>query len=260
MPTLWSHPSLNTEYGGVRRGGPKAQMPNYNEVATKEQVVEALGPLTKDGYLKGRFGPLLIFLIPGRTTVQNRLNKAAGCQSAGPPLPLPSINEHPWPFVNRNSYTNTSSRSAWTISGYTTLRTMRRSTRSREQVQVGSTRHGRASKDMAPISEGPPKSMTHTFFATPTPASQSDPTLSLSSSSSSTTLSFRVSDQPSSVSQSTDSALANTTDGKRRETGRIPRPPNAFILFRSSFIRNHTVPDSVEANHSNLSKIAGMFL
>ncbi|KAF5357107.1 hypothetical protein D9756_006874 [Leucocoprinus leucothites] len=38
----------------------------------------------------------------------------------------------------------------------------------------------------------------------------------------------------------------------------IPRPPNAFILFRSSFIRSNRVPGKVEGNHSTLSKIIGL--
>lgn len=38
----------------------------------------------------------------------------------------------------------------------------------------------------------------------------------------------------------------------------IPRPPNAFILFRSSFIRSKHVPGKVEGNHSTLSKIIGL--
>ncbi|KAF9448809.1 hypothetical protein P691DRAFT_617230, partial [Macrolepiota fuliginosa MF-IS2] len=38
----------------------------------------------------------------------------------------------------------------------------------------------------------------------------------------------------------------------------IPRPPNAFILFRSSFIRSNHVPGKVEGNHSTLSKIIGL--
>lgn len=37
----------------------------------------------------------------------------------------------------------------------------------------------------------------------------------------------------------------------------IPRPPNAFILFRSSFIRSRSVPASLVPNHSALSKICG---
>ncbi|KAG6841648.1 hypothetical protein C0991_008633 [Blastosporella zonata] len=47
--------------------------------------------------------------------------------------------------------------------------------------------------------------------------------------------------------------------GKRRNASYIPRPPNAFILFRSSFIREQKVTNKVEGNHSNLSKIIGMY-
>lgn len=38
----------------------------------------------------------------------------------------------------------------------------------------------------------------------------------------------------------------------------IPRPPNAFILFRSSFVRAQRIPGRIEGNHSTLSKIVGM--
>jgi hypothetical protein len=44
---------------------------------------------------------------------------------------------------------------------------------------------------------------------------------------------------------------------KKREVGHIPRPPNAFILFRSSFIKSESVPGNIEGNHSTLSKIIG---
>jgi hypothetical protein len=37
----------------------------------------------------------------------------------------------------------------------------------------------------------------------------------------------------------------------------IPRPPNAFILFRSAFIRSEKITGKVEGNHSTLSKIIG---
>jgi len=40
----------------------------------------------------------------------------------------------------------------------------------------------------------------------------------------------------------------------------IPRPPNAFILFRSSFIRSEKISGKVEGNHSTLSKIIGACL
>ncbi|KAF8639186.1 hypothetical protein AX17_001672 [Amanita inopinata Kibby_2008] len=45
---------------------------------------------------------------------------------------------------------------------------------------------------------------------------------------------------------------------KRKAEDHIPRPPNAFILFRSSFIRNQHVSAEVETDHSTLSKIIGL--
>ncbi|KAH9916943.1 uncharacterized protein BXZ73DRAFT_53509 [Epithele typhae] len=61
---------------------------------------------------------------------------------------------------------------------------------------------------------------------------------------------------------------ANPTDGgakerraahaKKKPENHIPRPPNAFILFRSSFIKSQHVSSEVETNHSTLSKIIGL--
>ena len=45
--------------------------------------------------------------------------------------------------------------------------------------------------------------------------------------------------------------------GKRRSMGYIPRPPNAFMLFRADFVRQKHVPGSIEQNHGSLSKIIG---
>ena len=45
---------------------------------------------------------------------------------------------------------------------------------------------------------------------------------------------------------------------KKKPENHIPRPPNAFILFRSSFIKNQHVSSEVETNHSTLSKIIGL--
>ena len=45
---------------------------------------------------------------------------------------------------------------------------------------------------------------------------------------------------------------------KKKPENHIPRPPNAFILFRSSFIKNQHVTSQVETNHSTLSKIIGL--
>ena len=50
-----------------------------------------------------------------------------------------------------------------------------------------------------------------------------------------------------------------SSHSRRRDASYIPRPPNAFILFRSSFIRSQQVTGKVEGNHSNLSKIIGPF-
>jgi len=46
--------------------------------------------------------------------------------------------------------------------------------------------------------------------------------------------------------------------GKKKADDHIPRPPNAFILFRSSFIKCRHVSTEVETNHSTLSKIIGL--
>ncbi|KAJ7635214.1 hypothetical protein FB45DRAFT_911073 [Roridomyces roridus] len=46
---------------------------------------------------------------------------------------------------------------------------------------------------------------------------------------------------------------------RRAAPSYIPRPPNAFILFRSSFIRSQSVTGRVEGNHSTLSKIIGKY-
>lgn len=51
-----------------------------------------------------------------------------------------------------------------------------------------------------------------------------------------------------------------SSHGKKRDASYIPRPPNAFILFRSSFIKSQQVPGKVEGNHSTLSKIIGALL
>lgn len=44
---------------------------------------------------------------------------------------------------------------------------------------------------------------------------------------------------------------------KRDAPKRIPRPPNAFILYRSDFLKRQVVPPEVEKRQQNLSRIAG---
>lgn len=41
------------------------------------------------------------------------------------------------------------------------------------------------------------------------------------------------------------------------QPGHVPRPPNAFMLFRSDFVKKGKVPPHIESNHGSLSKIAG---
>ncbi|KAI0044671.1 hypothetical protein FA95DRAFT_1562003 [Auriscalpium vulgare] len=52
-------------------------------------------------------------------------------------------------------------------------------------------------------------------------------------------------------------AGAARSHAKKRDASYIPRPPNAFILFRSSFIKSQQIPGKIEGNHSTLSKIIG---
>ncbi|TFK25398.1 hypothetical protein FA15DRAFT_655093 [Coprinopsis marcescibilis] len=58
--------------------------------------------------------------------------------------------------------------------------------------------------------------------------------------------------------QSDESAKPRKTHARKKPENYIPRPPNAFILFRSSFIRSQHVSTGVETNHSTLSKIIGL--
>lgn len=48
-----------------------------------------------------------------------------------------------------------------------------------------------------------------------------------------------------------------TSHAKRQPAGHIPRPRNAFILFRCDFVQQKKIPGHVESDHRNLSRIAG---
>ncbi|KAK0486673.1 hypothetical protein EDD18DRAFT_670977 [Armillaria luteobubalina] len=63
---------------------------------------------------------------------------------------------------------------------------------------------------------------------------------------------------PSSPSSHTHLPAQSPRHSKKKPPTHIPRPPNAFILFRSSFIKSQHVSTDVETNHSTLSKIIGM--
>ncbi|KAI0050168.1 hypothetical protein FA95DRAFT_1603693 [Auriscalpium vulgare] len=47
----------------------------------------------------------------------------------------------------------------------------------------------------------------------------------------------------------------SVTDTPKR--ARIPRPPNAFMIFRSDFLKKKVIPSHVEKRQQNLSRIAG---
>ncbi|KAG1880846.1 hypothetical protein F4604DRAFT_1678985 [Suillus subluteus] len=50
---------------------------------------------------------------------------------------------------------------------------------------------------------------------------------------------------------------SRTSHAKRQPAGHIPRPRNAFILFRCDFVQQKKIPGHVESDHRNLSRIAG---
>ncbi|GLB42547.1 putative high mobility group [Lyophyllum shimeji] len=102
--------------------------------------------------------------------------------------------------------------------------------------------------------------MTYTFFTEMTPSSF-DPASAPPSNSDASFAPFSFASAAAAAEQTESSILppARTSHSKRRDASYIPRPPNAFILFRSSFIRSQQVTGKVEGNHSNLSKIIGMY-
>ncbi|KAF9066012.1 hypothetical protein BDP27DRAFT_1424284 [Rhodocollybia butyracea] len=80
-----------------------------------------------------------------------------------------------------------------------------------------------------------------------------------------TPITFNDSDSPGETPESDLFPSANDPSSPRRPAhskkkaeNHIPRPPNAFILFRSSFIKSQHVSTEVETNHSTLSKIIGL--
>ncbi|KAI6097251.1 hypothetical protein F5141DRAFT_474029 [Pisolithus sp. B1] len=116
---------------------------------------------------------------------------------------------------------------------------------------------------MPPLVDNPNPSMTFTFFTdmTPITAFSADPTVAFET----------VWDSPVRPETPIEAAEPferqptynggpeRTSHNKRRDSSYIPRPPNAFILFRSSFIKSQQVPEKVEGNHSTLSKIIGKY-
>lgn len=113
---------------------------------------------------------------------------------------------------------------------------------------------------MPPLVDNP-TSMTFTFFTdmTPITALSVDPSVPCEGAWDNPAPAFPVDFTESEYPQ-TNQTADRVSHGKKRDASYIPRPPNAFILFRSSFIRSQQVPEKVEGNHSTLSKIIGSFL
>ena len=64
---------------------------------------------------------------------------------------------------------------------------------------------------------------------------------------------------PSLLSLSSDSSSPpKKSHARKRSATHVPRPRNAFILFRCDFVRQQMVPREVEKDHRNLSRIAGI--
>ncbi|KAF8431081.1 hypothetical protein L210DRAFT_3651334 [Boletus edulis BED1] len=117
---------------------------------------------------------------------------------------------------------------------------------------------------MPPLVDNPNPPMTFTFFTdmTPITALSADPTIPFE------TVWENPVPAPASPPEFAElpetqvkfqSPADRASHGKKRDASYIPRPPNAFILFRSSFIRSQQVPEKVEGNHSTLSKIIGKY-
>jgi len=51
--------------------------------------------------------------------------------------------------------------------------------------------------------------------------------------------------------------LAKKSHARKQPKGHIPRPRNAFILFRCDFVAQKKIPASVEPDHRNISRIVG---
>lgn len=45
--------------------------------------------------------------------------------------------------------------------------------------------------------------------------------------------------------------------GRKDSSEHIPRPPNAFMLYRQEFVKQRHVPGSIETSHHSLSRIVG---
>ena len=130
------------------------------------------------------------------------------------------------------------------------------SSHSRVHFELRSPRVPRAGRldDMPPLVDNPIPCMSFTFATEPSPNSYDEPIFSVSPGPPPPPTMFIMS-PPSSPSLG---PTRTNSKEKRKDSSYIPRPPNAFILFRSSFIKAQHIPDKIEGNHSSLSKIIGL--
>ncbi|KAF8597703.1 hypothetical protein BDV93DRAFT_610236 [Ceratobasidium sp. AG-I] len=59
------------------------------------------------------------------------------------------------------------------------------------------------------------------------------------------------------ASLTSEPAVKKVSHSRRRPPGHIPRPRNAFILFRSHYVAAQLIPGKVENDHRHISKIIG---
>ncbi|KAI0338069.1 hypothetical protein BDW22DRAFT_1423288 [Trametopsis cervina] len=109
---------------------------------------------------------------------------------------------------------------------------------------------------MPPLVDNPYPSMTFTFAANMTPITYSTDQHSFELTPAATAPGTFMYEPPPDlvVAEPT-----KTSHAKKKDESYIPRPPNAFILFRSSFIKAQHIPEKIEGNHSHLSKIIGKY-
>ena len=110
-----------------------------------------------------------------------------------------------------------------------------------------------SSADMPPLVDNPYPSMTFTFTTNMTPITYSTDQNSFELTPEATAPGTFLYEPPPLVDEPTTKA----PHSKKKDESYIPRPPNAFILFRSSFIKAQHIPEKIEGNHSALSKIIG---
>ncbi|GBE88803.1 predicted protein [Sparassis crispa] len=106
---------------------------------------------------------------------------------------------------------------------------------------------------MPPLVDNPYPAMTFTFATDMTPITYSTDATSPELPPEAAGAELAVYSPPSSPAL----GPSRPSHAKKREASYIPRSPNAFILFRSSFIRERHIPEKIEGNHSALSKIIG---